>query len=215
MDKNKRTKSFINHQDLEYIKIDRKNKLVELNTEMHITEASSFLNILSIAEENLGGEMNNFFMSVLPENREGEKLKVITAVAAKTKIDKNILHEYLTNILNRPEEEKITLNRELVEEISTILREIFKKIKKKSKIKNYEDIIKNIARFNNDNLFKDDILKNFKTFTSSKNLGSINDVMKDESTLPFRCDFRKVLIISKNILTLVSISKLIFSSKYK
>ena len=37
MDKNKRTKSFINHQDLEYIKIDRKNKLVELNTEMHIT----------------------------------------------------------------------------------------------------------------------------------------------------------------------------------
>ena len=178
MDKNKRTKSFINHQDLEYIKIDRKNKLVELNTEMHITEASSFLNILSIAEENLGGEMNNFFMSVLPENREGEKLKVITAVAAKTKIDKNILHEYLTNILNRTEEEKITLNRELVEEISTILREIFKKIKKKSKIKNYEDIIKNIARFNNDNLFKDDILKNFKTFTSSKNLGSINDSIK-------------------------------------
>ena len=178
MDNNKRTKSFINHQDLEYIKIDRKNKLVELNTEMHITEASSFLNILSIAEENLGGEMNNFFMSVLPENREGEKLKVITAVAAKTKIDKNILHEYLTNILNRPEEEKITLNRELVEEISTILREIFKKIKKKSKIKNYEDIIKNIARFNNDNLFKDDILKNFKTFTSSKNLGSINDSIK-------------------------------------
>ena len=54
-------------------------------------------------------EINNFFLSVLPENKEGEIFKVITAIANKAKIEKNTLHSYLTNILNMPEADKITL----------------------------------------------------------------------------------------------------------
>ena len=135
-----RTKNLNNQNDLEYIQIDHKNKIVELPSEMHITEASFFLNSLTPVEENIGREINNFFLNVLPENKEGEVLKVITAVANKTKTDKNILHKYLTNILNRQGDDIIILNRELSEEISFVLKEIFRKIKKKAKIKSYEDI---------------------------------------------------------------------------
>ena len=43
-----RTQSFPNRNDLEYIQIDHKNKIVELPSEMHITEASFFLNSLTV-----------------------------------------------------------------------------------------------------------------------------------------------------------------------
>ena len=108
-------------------------------------------------------------MNVLPENKEGEPLKVITAIAHKTKIEKDILYNSLTNILNRPEDEIIFLNRDLAEDLSIVLKEIFKKIKKKVKIKNLGDI-KKVTQNYLDNGSKEDILNMFKTDSSSKNL---------------------------------------------
>ena len=172
-----RTQSFSNRNDLEYIQIDHKNKIVELPSDMHITEASTFLSSLMPFEENIGGEINNFFLSVLPENKEGEIFKVITAVANKAKIEKNTLHSYLTNILNMPEADKITLNKDLSEELSVILREIYKKIKKKAKIKTYDDITKKVQSYM-DNLYKNDILSEFKVKkSSSETLGYKNNVL--------------------------------------
>ena len=168
-----RTKNLNNQNDLEYIQIDHKNKIVELPSEMHITEASFFLNSLTPFEENIGREINNFFLNVLPENKEGEVLKVITVVANKAKIDKNILHKYLTNILNRQGDDIIILNRELSEEISLVLKEIFRKIKKKAKIKSYEDI-KIKSQNYMDNLQKEKFLSNFKVKASSEILDKNN-----------------------------------------
>ena len=179
-----RTQSFPNRNDLEYIQIDHKNKIVELPSDMHITEASTFLSSLMPFEENLGGEINNFFLSVLPENKEGEIFKVITAVANKAKIEKNTLHSYLTNILNMPEADKITLNKDLSEELSVILREIYKKIKKKAKIKTYDDITKKVQSYM-DNLYKDDILSEFKVKkSSSETLGYKNNVLGNVNNNP-------------------------------
>ena len=166
-----RAQSFTQKHDLKYIQIERKNKIIKLSTDMQITEASNFLITLTPMEENLGGEINNFFMKVLPENKEREILKILTVISNKTKINKNILNSYLTNILNRPEEDKITLTRDLSEEISVILREIFKKIKKKTKIKNYEELKKKAENYM-DNLHKEDILSYFRVENSSKTLGS-------------------------------------------
>ena len=168
-----RTLSIFNQNDLEYIQIDHNNKIVGLTSDMHITEASSFLSSLTPLEENLGGEINNFFLNILPENKEGEVLKVIIAIANKTKIDKNVLHTYLTNILNRKEEDTIILNREISEEISLILRNIVKNIKKKSKVKNYEELKTKTQNYMN-NFIKDDILSLFKTNSSSKSTGEPN-----------------------------------------
>ena len=179
-----RTQSFSNRNDLEYIQIDHKNKIVELPSDMHITEASTFLSSLMPFEENIGGEINNFFLSVLPENKEGEIFKVITAVANKAKIEKNTLHSYLTNILNMPEADKITLNKDLSEELSVILREIYKKIKKKAKIKTYDDITKKVQSYM-DNLYKDDILSEFKVKkSSSETLGYKNNVLGNVNNNP-------------------------------
>ena len=70
-----RAKSFTQKHDLKYLQIERKNKIIKLSTDRQITEASNFLITLTPMEENLGGEINNFFMKVLPENKEREILK--------------------------------------------------------------------------------------------------------------------------------------------
>ena len=156
----------LNPNALEYIQINHKNQIGELSFDMHAIYSSFFLNSLTQVEDNLGGEINNFFLSVLPENKEGETLKVITKVANKTKTDKNILHKCLTKILNMSVEDKITLNRDVCEDISIVLKEIFRKIKKKMKIKNFGDIKKCTQNYM-DNFQKEDILKKFKVSNSS------------------------------------------------
>ena len=174
-----RTQSFSNQNDLEYIQIDHKNKIVELPSDIQMKETSSFFRCFVPVEDNLCGAMNNFFLSVLPENKEGEILKVLTAVSNKTKTDKNILQTYLTNILNRRDEDKIILNMELSEEISTVLREVFKKIKKRSGIKNYDDLLKKVDNYMN--LHKEDIVSQFKVNTSSKNLPIANKLFDNDN----------------------------------
>lgn len=200
MENSRNKKNMNNQNDLKYFQINHKNKIVELSFDMHIFEASSFLNTLTPIEENLGGEINSFFLSVLPENKEGDILKVLVAVANKTKIDKVILYKHLTDILNRPEDEKITLNMDLCEGLSTVLREIFKKIKKKTKIKNFDDI-KKVTQNYMDNLRKEDILKKFKSNNSSKTLNSknnnkdfINTKLNDDNVYEY-----KEIKLSKNI----------------
>ena len=183
MEIDNRTLSVINLNDLEYIQIDHKNKIVELSSEMHITEASSFLRRLIPLEENLGGEINNFFLSVLPENKEGEVLKVVTAVANKAKIENNYLNSCLTNILNMPEEDKITLNRDLSEEISIVLREIYKKIKKKTKFKNYIELKKKVQEYMN-NIYLDEILNGFRVESSRKTFGNEKTIFDNDNNNP-------------------------------
>ena len=162
-------------QALEYIQINHKNKIEELSSENHITESMNLLNSLTLAEENIGGEINKFFLHVLPENKEGDALKVIIAIANKSKIDQKILENYLNNIMNRPETNTFILTKELSEELSVIIKEIFKKIKKKSKIKTFSEL-KQITQNYLPNFNQDDILKKYK------NKKSIQDSEKQGDT---------------------------------
>ena len=99
------------HQALEYIQINHKNKIEELSSESHIAESMNLLNSLSFLEENIGGEINKFFLNVLPENKEGEALKVLIAIANKSKPEKKKLEDSLTYIMNRPETDKVMLTK--------------------------------------------------------------------------------------------------------
>ena len=155
-------------QALEYIQINHKNKIEELSAKSHITETMNLLNSLTLAEENVGGEINKFFLNVLPENKEGETLKVLMAISNKTKTDKELLENNLSEIMNRPETDTVTLTKELSEQLSIILKEIFKKIKKKSKIKNFSELKQKTQNYL-PNFNQDDILKKYKIKNSTKN----------------------------------------------
>ena len=155
-------------QALEYIQINHKNKIEELSATSHITESMNLLNSLTLAEENIGGEINKFFLNVLPENKEGETLKVLMAISNKTKTDKELLENNLSEIMNRPETDTVILTKELSEQLSIILKEIFKKIKKKSKIKNFSELKQKTQNYF-PNFNQDDILKKYKIKNSTKN----------------------------------------------
>jgi len=158
-------------QALEYIQINHKNKIEGLSLESQINESMNLLNSLTLAEENIGGEINKFFLCVLPENKEGDALKVISSIANKSKIDKKFLLNSINDIMNKPETNTITLTKELTEQLSIIIKEIFKKIKKKSKIKNFADLKQKcqdyLPSFN-----QDDILKKYKIKLPVKSKGS-------------------------------------------
>lgn len=172
MDKSRnKTPGIPEEQALEYIQINHKNKIEELSSESHISESMNLLNSLSFLEENIGGEINKFFLNVLPENKEGEVLKVLTAIANKSKPEKKKLEDSLTYIMNRPETDHVMLTKELSEHLAIILKEIFRKIKKKSKIKTFSEL-KSKAQDYLPNINQEDILKKFR------NMGDGNSTPK-------------------------------------
>lgn len=187
MDKSKsKTPGATEEQALEYIQINHKNKIEELSYESHIAESMNLLNSLSFLEENIGGEINKFFLNVLPENKEGEALKVLTAIATKTKSEKKKLEESLTYIMNRPEKDNVILTKELSEHLSIILKEIFRKIKKKSKIKTFSEL-KAKAQDYLTNFNQEDILKKYRIIKEGKSTPKPNDSnAENENTLFYK-----------------------------
>ena len=187
MDKSKnKTPGSTEEQALEYIQINHKNKIEELSYESHIAESMNLLNSLSFLEENIGGEINKFFLNVLPQNKEGEALKVLTAIANKTKSEKKKLEESLTYIMNRPEKVNVILTKELSEHLSIILKEIFRKIKKKSKIKTFSEL-KAKAQDYLPNFNQEDILKKYRITKEGKNTPKPNESnAENENTIFYK-----------------------------
>ena len=63
--------------------------------------------------------------------------------------------------MNRQEINSITLTKDLSEQLSTIIKEIFKKVRKNSKIKNFSQLVEESKKFFDENN-QDDILKKYK-----------------------------------------------------
>ena len=146
---------------LDYIQIDHKNKIEELSTDEHIIVVSNLLKSFSLMEDNIGGEINKVFQSILPESKETDPFKLIISISAKSKIDNDHLENCLNEVMNRPERDNVTLTKDLSEQLSTIIKEIFKKIKKHSKIKNFDQLIEETKKYLDD-YNQDDILKKYK-----------------------------------------------------
>ena len=62
---------------LDYIQIDHKNKIEELSSENHVILVSNLLKLLSLGGDDIGGEINKFFQSILPESKETDILKLM------------------------------------------------------------------------------------------------------------------------------------------
>ena len=104
-------------------------------------------------DDNVGQELNKFFIQILPENKEGDVLKVNYALYEKIKENlegkgnelKRQYKEYMTQIMNAKIGLNFILTSEISEKLSIILSIIFKKIKKINKITNKEELEKYIS----------------------------------------------------------------------
>ena len=145
---------------LDYIKINQNNIIEELTQDDYILITSNLLKTFSIIEDNIGSDINKFFNILLPESKETDQLKLNLAISSKSKVEYSIIENYLSEIMNRPELNYVVLNKELNEQISTILKEAYKKLKSK-KIKVYEQIAEEGKKFIDKNSYKD-ILKKYR-----------------------------------------------------
>lgn len=157
---------------LNYIKINSKNKIEEITPDEQFQQVVLYTNtLITETEDDLGKEINKFFNWVLEENKEGEQLKVCIAVSNRVtsqfKTPKDIFHKSINEIMNRNETSDITLTSDLSENISYVLTSIFQKIKKKDKIKNFDDFLNEV---NNYNFLEKDILKDYLVENDIKNL---------------------------------------------
>lgn len=190
---------------LEYIRISHKNKIEELSSDEHIREVSNIINTLSLANGGISEEINKYCQTVIPGNKEGDLLKLFISISSKTKVDKDQFENCLNEIMNRPESNFLILTKELYEQLSIILKEIFKKIKKNySKIKTFEQIIEESQKYlyNYDQV---DILKKYKTQKTSDNNNDDSNIgfnHSEKRLFSFKKD-KNFLSISSNSLTQV------------
>ena len=144
---------------LEYIRINHKNKIEELSSNDHVIEVANLIKILSMEEDGTGGEINKFFQSLIPESKEGDPLKMLFSISSKAKYDKDYFKNCINEIMNRPETTFIILTKDLSQQLSIVLKEIFKIIKKSySKIKTFNKLVdesqKYLDVYNEDNILQ-------------------------------------------------------------
>ena len=145
---------------LDYIKINQKNIIEELTSKEYIAVTSNLLKSFSMIEDHIGAEINTFFNILLPESKCNDQFKINTLVASKTKTDNTYLETCLSDILNRPELNYVILTKELSEQLSTIIKEIYRKSKKKY-IKSFEQLVAEAKKFSENNSYND-ILKKYR-----------------------------------------------------
>ena len=194
---------------LEYIRISHKNNIEELSSDDHIREVSNIINTLSLTKEGVCEEINKYYQTVIPGYKEVDLFKLIISISSKSKVDKDQFENCLNEIMNRPENNVLILTKDLYEQLSIVLKEIFKKIKKNySKIKTFEQIIEESQKYLY-NYNQDDILKKYKT---QKVLNNSNE----ESNISFNHSEKKLFnfnkyknfqTISSNSLTQVKIKQ--------
>ena len=152
--KKKEISSENNH--LHYITIDSKNTLSEDDDDLLNQRITDLAN--STLAENIGNEINKFFIKILPENKEADLLKfnyslstkIIKILNLKKNEIKEKCEECITFIVNEKIEPNspFTLTYERNEKLSIILALIYNRIKKDGKILSMEDVYKFINIFN-------------------------------------------------------------------
>ena len=140
---------------LNYIKIDNTNKIAELEDEMQSQILMDLVNsaITNDKDDNVGQELNKFFIKILPENKESDILKanyalykIIRKYSGLNSAQKKSQHEeYMTQIMNTKISQSFILTREISEKLSFVLSAIFKKIKHSKKFFNFENLIQSIT----------------------------------------------------------------------
>ena len=92
-------------------------------------------------------KITKFFNIILPESKEGDILKINFALSSGCKKNKDIAHQCLNDIMNMKESSTLFLTKDLAYKLSQIIKEIFRRFKKYSNIKTYEELLLNAKDF--------------------------------------------------------------------
>ena len=176
-----------NESNLHFIEIDSNNKIKELSQDRESQILMNLVNSISVEkEDNLGKEINKFFIKILPENKEGNILKVNYALSKKiresSKLNKNDFkkqhEEFMTQIMNaKINNQTFILTREINEKLSIILAQIFKKIEKINKFHKYEELVQYIKDLSENN---QGILEKYKIKNEINNSTIIYNLYNEE-----------------------------------
>ena len=163
-------------------------------------------------------KITKFFNIILPESKEGDILKTNFALSNGCKKNKDIAHQCLNDIMNMKESSTLFLTKDLAYKLSQIIKEIFRRFKKYSNIKTYEELLlnakdflykggniinkymieKKIEKFGDNNVFnliqRDDsntVVIDKKSFNhSSEDLPKFNKTLNRNRTIEFQ--FREI-----------------------
>ena len=174
----KKNQNSNNISSTHYIKIDAKNILQEQESDTLNQMLMELVN--SILVENMGKEINKFFVKILPENKEVDILKFNFSLAAKIKkkfnLNKNeilsrceLYMDYLINY-KIDTSSPFSLTNEINDKLSLILAIIYRNIKQNGKFLNFEDVKKCASESSdNNNILLD-------AFQSKSNLNSNSSI---------------------------------------
>ena len=164
--KKKRKNTLENNPNI-YIKINSKSNL-ELEVDDDMSQMLMEC-VNSIVVENIGKEINKFFIKILPENKENDPLKFNYALSYKIQKKLNLnkiqiktkCEEYMNQIINMKIDTSspFFLTKEINEKLSFVLMVIFRNIKKNGKFVDYDEVIKCILKSAN---FQNGILDNLQ-----------------------------------------------------
>ena len=176
-----------NESNLNYITIDSYNKLEELSQDRESQILMDLVNSITVEkEENVGKEINKLFIKILPENKDGDILKVNYALSKKirdtSELNKNQFkkqyEDYMTQVMNTKINQNFVLTQEINEKLSLILAGIFKKIQKTNKIHKYEDLLQNI---NEIDINTEGILEKYKVKNEMNNSTIIYNLYNEDA----------------------------------
>ena len=164
--KKKRKNTLENNPNI-YIKINSKSNL-ELEVDDDMSQMLMEC-VNSIVVENIGKEINKFFIKILPENKENDPLKFNYALSYKIQKKLNLnkiqiktkCEEYMNQIINMKIDTSspFFLTKEINEKLAFVLMVIFRNIKKNGKFVDYDEVIKCILKSAN---FQNGILDNLQ-----------------------------------------------------
>ena len=147
--KKKRKNTLENNPNI-YIKINSKSNL-ELEVDDDMSQMLMEC-VNSIVVENIGKEINKFFIKILPENKENDPLKFNYALSYKIQKKLNLnkiqiktkCEEYMNQIINMKIDTSspFFLTKEINEKLAFVLMVIFRNIKKNGKFVDYDEVIK-------------------------------------------------------------------------
>ena len=176
---------------LEYIKINGKKNLEILGEEMENQILMDLVNSISVdKEDNIGQELNKFFIQILPENKESELLKVNYALSKRIRENSGLNskqfekqhEEYMTQIMNSKINQCFVLTSEINEKLTIILSMIYKKISKIKKFNKFEDLLQYITDIS---LNTSGILEKYKDKERNKLLASSYIYTENPSSIYF------------------------------
>jgi hypothetical protein len=176
---------------LEYIKINDKKNLEILGEEMENQILMDLVNSISVdKEDNIGQELNKFFIQILPENKESDLLKVNYALSKRIRENSGLNskqfekqhEEYMTQIMNSKINQCFVLTSEINEKLTIILSMIYKKISKIKKFNKFEDLLQYITDIS---LITSGILEKYKDKERNKLLASSYIYTENPSSIYF------------------------------